>query len=178
MGLAFAALAEADRFTAEGDRELALAAYGDALDHCLHAGLTVVAASVAQRMIAAFPDVVRARLTLAVLSLAEALDLPDPAVLAMARSDFRGYTDGARAAGREHTAARHLTALAEATESPSIRELAAEMLADLGAHAAAEEVFLAAYEEREGIRSARARSGDQRMRWIAVLTGAAAPAFT
>lgn len=166
---ALAALDQGDEWAKGGDRERALAAYGEALDLYLAEGLPVIAASVAQRMIRRFPDVVRARLTLAVLSLTEGLRVLSPAILNSCRPDFEAYVRAAREAGREEMAARQLRAFAEATESSAVREQISELLQVLGDARGAECVFVAAYEEREGIRTSTPLAGPQPERWFRLL---------
>lgn len=169
---ALTALDQGDEWAKAGDRNRALAAYGEALDLYLAEGLPVIAASVAQRMIRRFPDVVRARLTLAVLSLTEGLRVLSPAILNSCRPDFEAYVDAARQAGQQEMAARQLLEFAAATESSAVREQLAEFLQALGDAAGAERVFIAAYEEREGIRSRRPLSGAQPERWFRLLATA------
>lgn len=166
---ALAALDQGDEWAKGGDRERALASYGEALDVYLAEGLPVIAASVAQRMIRRFPNVVRARLTLAVLSLTEGLRVLSPAILNSCRPEFDAYVGAALQAGREEMAARQLRAFAEATESAVVREQIAELLQALGDATGAERVFLAAYEEREGIRASRPLPGPQPERWFRLL---------
>lgn len=166
---ALTALDEGDEWANAGDRDRALAAYGEALDLYLMEGLPVIAASVAQRMIRRYPDVVRARLTLAVLSLAEGLRVLSPAVLRTSRPAFDGYVRASRYAGCQEVAARHLRAFAEATESAAVREQVAELLQSLGDREGAEAVYVDAYEEREGIRPGRRLSGAQPERWFQLL---------
>lgn len=158
-----------DRAAQTGDRAQALASYGLALNHFLREGLHVMAAAVAQRMVEHFPDVVRARGTLAVLSLAEGIRLLSAPVVRSARREFDAYLGAARQAGQERAAVQQLRSLVDATESPVVREWLADYLDALGEGQAAEDVFLAAYEEREGLRSARAAAGDQLERWVGVL---------
>lgn len=166
---ALSSLDEGDDRAEAADREGALASYGAALDIYLSEGLPVIAASVAQRMITRFPDVVRARLTLAVLSLTEALRVLSPAILKSCRPEFEAYVRSALEAGRQELAARQLRAFAEATESAAVREHISEFLLVLGDHAGAEGVFLGAYEEREGIRPRRELAGAQPERWFRLL---------
>lgn len=166
---ALAALDQGDEWAEGGDRERALSAYGEALDLYLDQGLPVIAASVAQRMIRRFPDVVRARLTLAVLSLTEGLRVLSPAILSSCRPDFEAYVRAAREAGQEEMAARQLRAFAEATESAAVREQMSEHLQALGDSVGAERVFVTAYEEREGIRSSSPPAGPQPERWFRLL---------
>lgn len=166
---ALTALDEGDEWANEGDRNRALASYGEALDLYLSQELPVIAASVAQRMIRRFPDVVRARLTLAVLSLTEGLRVLSPAILNSCRPEFEAYVRAAQEAGQQEMAARQLLEFAAATDSGAVREQIAEFLQTLGDVSAAERVFIAAYEEREGIRSRRSLPGAQPERWFRLL---------
>lgn len=169
---ALTALDEGDEWANAGDRDRALAAYGEALDLYLLEGLPVIAAAVAQRMIHRYPDVVRARLTLAILALTEGLRVLSPAVLRSCRPAFEGYVRAARHAGRERMAAAQLRAFAGATDDAAVREQMAELLHALGEHEGAERVFLDAYEEREGIRPSRRLPGSQSQRWFRLLATA------
>lgn len=169
---ALTALDEGDEWADAGDRDRALSAYGVALDLYLMEGLPVIAAAVAQRMIHRYPDVVRARLTLAVLALSEGLRVLSPAVLRSCRPAFDGYVRAARYAGRERLAARQLRAFADATDDVAVREQIAELLRALGDADGAELVFLEAYEEREGIRPTRSLPGAQSQRWFRLLATA------
>jgi len=158
-----------DRAAASGDRAGALSYYGEALDGCLREGLLVIAASVAQRMVERYPDVVRARMTLAMLSLAEGLRILSPQMIRSTCSELEDYTRIAREAGQTPIAVGQLRRIAAATESTTIRQRIADLLHDLGDAPGAESVFLPAYEEQEGLRPARHLEGDQRTRWIEIL---------
>lgn len=159
----------AEQLAIAGDRRGALQHFDCALDTYLEGGLYLSAASVAAALLRHFPDVVRARGSMAVLSLAEALPVLSPGVLFMVRADFDLYVDTAQEMGKEHAAMRSLRLLAGETESPRVREFFSELLDRLGDRRGAEEVFLSAVEEREGIRPPRAWAGSQQERWAALL---------
>src|SRR5690606_33439158 len=89
-------------------------------------------AAVAQRMVERYPDVVRARMTLAVLSLAEGLRVLSAGTLRNTCTDFHDYVQAVRAAGQEDIAIRELRRFAAATESEPVRERMAEFLVELG----------------------------------------------
>ena len=170
---ALACLDLGDQFAKSGDRDRALSYYGRALNDYLREGLPGMAAAVAQRMVERYPDVVRARMTLAVLSLAEGLRVLSAGTLRNTCTDFHDYVQAVRAAGQEDIAIRELRRFAAATESEPVRERMAEFLDELGdvegARAIREgEAFATDY--------AGADSGDvdQNSRWVRILLGEAA----
>lgn len=152
-----------------GDRQQALSHYGWAIDEFLRQGLYTMAASTSRQLLDRCPEVVRARGTLAVLSLGEGLRVLSPGVLRLLSADFDAYIRAARAAGQTEAAAHHLRLLSEETEMPAVREWLAGFIEVLGDRAGAEEVFLNAFEEREGIRPSRRLPGSQQERWASVL---------
>lgn len=158
-----------DQCAERGDRERALMYYGRALDEFLREGCLVIASSVAQRMVERYPDVVRARMTLAVLGLTEELRAFPSAAPPPVHPEMERYLSAALNAGQQALAARALRQLADATESPVLRERFAEMLGRLRDFSAAEAVFVAAREEQHGIRQPLRLPGDQPTRWVHLL---------
>lgn len=148
-----------DRAAAAGDRGRALSHYGAALDEYLREGLFGLATSVARRMIERYPDVVRARMTLAALTLSEGLRHLSAGGIHNTCTPFREYVRAAQSAGQVESAIRHLRRFADATESEAVRERLAEFLAQLG--------------DPQGAQAARrapaAEIADQRDRWVEVL---------
>jgi tetratricopeptide (TPR) repeat protein len=151
-------------------RARALTYYDRAIDAYLAVSRYAAAEALCRKVIDRFPEVVRARGTLAFLSIAEGLETLAPSELREeARDRFGEYVRAARAAGREEFVARRLRSMADVTGSVELRELISDFLEALGDRAGAEEVFLAVYEEREGIRTRRALAGSQRERWAELL---------
>ena len=172
---ALACLDLGDQFAKSGDRDRALSYYGRALNDYLREGLPGMAAAVAQRMVERYPDVVRARMTLAVLSLAEGLRVLSAGTLRNTCTDFHDYVQAVRAAGQEDIAIRELRRFAAATESEPVRERMAEFLVELGDADGARAI-------REGEAFATEWSAgdsdevDQNSRWVRILLGEAAAA--
>jgi tetratricopeptide (TPR) repeat protein len=150
----------------EGGR--ALAYFGRAIDCYLEFGYYDVAANLCRRVIELYPQVVRARCTLAFLSLAEGLPhQPFHDALADARREIGGYVQAARAAGRDGIAIERLHLMAESTDNPDVREVIAEFLLELGDVGGADEVFGTVYAERNDIGVPRLE--EQRERWAEAL---------
>lgn len=158
-----------DRAAAAGTRAEALTEYGQALDACLNAELLGLAATVLRRMIQHYPDVVRARMTLALLPLCEGVARLAPESLRHSCSGLEDYARAASAAGLEATAAQRLRRLAAITESAAVRERIAALLSALGDHQGAEAAMdaTAGAEEREEF--ARLSPQEQRGRWLRLL---------
>jgi hypothetical protein len=155
-----------DRWSALDNRERALSHYGRALDEYLREGLFGLASSVARRMIDRYPDVVRARMTLAALTLSEGLRHLSAGGIRNTCAAFREYVRAAQEAGQDELAIRHLRRFALATESPAVRARLGEFLSQLGdpqgTQALAPEPLS---EEEDAVQS----DADQRARWVEVL---------
>lgn len=169
---ALACLDLGDQFAKSGDRDRALSYYGRALNDYLREGLPGMAAAVAQRMVERYPDVVRARMTLAVLSLAEGLRVLSAGTLQNTCTDFHDYVQAVRVAGQEDIAVRELRRFAAATESETVRERMAEFLVELGDEEGARSIlggdaFPAEWSQSEGDGDA----ADQNSRWLRILLG-------
>jgi hypothetical protein len=128
-----------------------------------------MAAAVAQRMVERYPDVVRARMTLAVLSLAEGLRVLPAGTLKNTCMDFRDYVSAVRDSGQEAIAIQELRRFAAATESEAVRERMAEFLMDLGDKEGAQAIVdgspLAPEADPEPFED------DQNARWVQLLLG-------
>lgn len=153
-----------DRLAAAGERERALSHYGRALNEYLGEGLFGLASTVARRMIDRYPDVVRARMTLAALTLSEGLRHLDAGGIRNTCAAFREYVRAAQSAGQEELAILHLRRFALATESAAVRERLAEFLEQLGDPRGAPEAPAADDSPLP----------DQRQRWVQVLLTPAA----
>jgi len=128
-----------------GDRARALQSYGQAIDHYLETGYFDAAAAMCRKVIDFEPKVVRARCTLAFLSLGKGL-VDD------AEHEIEEYVRAARAAGQESLAIERLRLMAEATDDHDIRLVLGEHLVDLGDPTTANEIFGAVYAERNALR--------------------------
>lgn len=166
---ALACLDLGDQFAKAGDRNRALSYYGRALNDYLREGLPGMGAAVAQRMVERYPDVVRARMTLAVLSLAEGLRVLPAGTLKNTCIDFHDYVHAVRDAGQEAIAIQELRRFAAATESATVRERMAEFLAELGDSEGSQAILdgspLAPEQQDEPFEE------DQNARWVQILLG-------
>lgn len=158
-----------DQFAREGDRERALSYYGRALNDYLNDRLFTMAATVAQRMIERYPDVVRARMTLGVISLAEGARVLPGAGLRNTCAALEDYVSAVQAAGQQEVAVRQLRRLAEVTESEPVRERVAGFLRALGDDGAADDVVRRTAEMSVASRPAPLMTEDQSSRWVEVL---------
>lgn len=120
---AYARAADAARDA--GDRERALKLYGGAVDLYLEAGQGRAAEVICRRLIELEPGVVRARYTLAAISLGRG-DVDE------AGERLREYADAALVAGRVDHAVPALVRLAGATDHPELRGHVASGLRSLG----------------------------------------------
>ena len=107
------------------DRDRALAYYGRAIDAYLRAGRYNAAGAVCRKLLRISPGSVRARCTLAWLSIGKGL-------LGDAQWEVDEYVDAAVAAGQSDLAARQLRMMADATYDPELRALLTDHLAKLG----------------------------------------------
>jgi hypothetical protein len=129
---AIEAVEVAERAAADGERGRALELYGQAVDDLLEIGAYSLAASTARDMLDRFPGVVRARGTLAVLSLAAGLRRLSSEQLETSRPQFELYITAARATGQEQAAICYLRSILEESESPFVREWLGSFLTELG----------------------------------------------
>jgi tetratricopeptide (TPR) repeat protein len=108
-----------------GERERALELYGRAVDLYLTTGQGRAAEVICRRLIQMDPDVVRARYTLAAISLGRG-------DLAEAEERLREYAVAARDAGKLEYAVPALVRLAGATDHPALRGYVAAALRTAG----------------------------------------------
>ncbi|CAN5221810.1 hypothetical protein BH23GEM4_BH23GEM4_00730 [soil metagenome] len=149
------------------DRDRALRYYGRAIDCYLEMGYYDVAASTCRKMIEQAPEVVRARCTLAFLSLGRGLPfLPSDGVLTDASREIADYVGAARNAGQHARAIKRLRLMSGVTDSAEIRGVIGKHLLDLGDASGADRVLQALSLEEAGLQSP---AGDQRERWARVL---------
>ena len=107
------------------DRERALGYYGRAIDAYLRAGRYNAAGAVCRKLLRISPGSVRARCTLAWLSIGKGL-------LGDAQWEVDEYVDAAVAAGQGDLAVRQLRMMADASYDPELRALVADHLHKLG----------------------------------------------
>lgn len=112
------------------DRDRALTYYGRAIDAYLRAGRYNAASAVCRKLLRISPGSVRARCTLAWLSIGKGL-------IGDAQWEVDEYVDAAVAAGRGDLARRQLRMMADATYDAELRALLADHLNKLGDDAAA-----------------------------------------
>lgn len=128
-----------------GNRARALQSYGQAIDYYLETGYFDAAAAMCRKVIDFEPTVVRARCTLAFLSLGKGL-VDD------AEHEIEEYVRAARTAGQEALAVERIRLMAEATDDQEIRLILGEHLVDLGDPLTANEIFGSVYAERNALR--------------------------
>lgn len=113
------------------DRARALGYYGRAIDAYLRAGRYNASGAVCRKLLRISPGSVRARCTLAWLSIGKGL-------LGDAEWEVDEYVEAAVTAGQADLARRHLRMMAEATYNPELRALLTDHLHKLGDEHAAE----------------------------------------
>lgn len=162
-------LKKAGERAAEADDEgRAKAFLGRAVDAYLGTGYYDSAASICRRLIELYPDVVRARGTLAFLSLAEGLEHSQFDGLADdARREIGLYVKAAKAKNNDAYAAERLRIMAEATDQEAIREMIGEHLMELGDTEGADTVLGRVFADRNEI--GEDHETDQRARWSRAL---------
>ncbi|CAN5241397.1 hypothetical protein BH20GEM2_BH20GEM2_03480 [soil metagenome] len=148
--------------------ERALRYFGGAIDAFLETGFYDAAAATCRKVIRIAPDVVRARCTLAFLTLGEELpSLPAAGLVSEAHHAIAEYVAAARAAETEALCIKRLRLMSGATENPEIRQAIGMYLLELGDEAGADRVLGEVNEERNELRP-RDHS-EQRERWAQVL---------
>ncbi len=108
-----------------GDRPRALHYYGRAIDAYLRAGRYNAGGAVCRKVLRVSPGAVRARCTLAWLSIGKGL-------LGDARREIDEYVEAAVAAGEASLARRQLRLMAEASPDRGLRSVLADHLVKLG----------------------------------------------
>lgn len=144
-----------------GDQNRGMECYGRATDTYLETGYFDAAGAMCRKMIDTAPDVVRARCTLAFLSLGKGL-------VQDAQQQITDYVRTAQRLEQEDLAAERLRLMAEATDDQEVRLLLGEYLTELGDAAGANAVFGAVYAERNHLSETLSQE-DQRERWARVL---------
>lgn len=117
---------------AQGER--ALSYYGRAIDAYLRAGRYNAAGAVCRKLLRVAPDAVRARCTLAWLSIGKGMT-------ADAHREVDDYVAAAIAAGQAGLARRQLRLMGRATRDPELRSLLAGQLRVLGDSGSAERLL-------------------------------------
>lgn len=157
-----------ERAAEAGDEPRAKEFLGRAVDAYLGTGYYDSAAGICRRLIELYPDVVRARGTLAFLSLAEGLEhSPFDGLAADARREIGAYVAAAKAKDNDAYAAERLRIMAEATDQEAIREMIGEHLMELDDTEGADAVLGAVFADRNEIGDDPAL--DQRARWSRAL---------
>ena len=131
------------------DRDRALSYYGRAIDAYLRAGRYNAAGAVCRKLLRVSPGSVRARATLAWLSIGKGL-------LSDAQWEVREYVDAARSAGQVDFARKQLRMMADATHNEELRTLLADHLRKLGDEGGAEYVLAKPAEDQSGPENAEA----------------------
>lgn len=119
----------------------ALSYFGRAIDAYLESGRFSAAEVLCRKVLKIAPDAVRARCTLAWLSLGKGFRRETD-------REVEEYTRAAQRAGRESLAAKQLMMMAQATSSTELRENLAARLLDLGAEEEADRVYGLVFAER------------------------------
>lgn len=128
-----------------GQPARALGYFGRAIDAYLESGRFNAAEVLCKKLLQIAPDAVRARCTLAWLSIGKGFrGGPD--------REIDEYVRAAKKANKAELAVKQLVMMAEATTSADLRELLAEHILDLGEDAEADRIFGVVYAERNGLR--------------------------
>jgi hypothetical protein len=130
-----------------GQPARALGYFGRAIDAYLESGRFSAAEVLCKRVLTIAPDAVRARCTLAWLSIGKGYR----SGLGPVR-EIGEYVRAAKQAGKEGLAVKQLVMMAEAAPSPELRELLAEHLMELGEDAEADRLFGDVFAQRNGLR--------------------------
>jgi hypothetical protein len=130
-----------------GEPARALGYFGRAIDVYLESGRFSAAEVLCKKVLQIAPDAVRARCTLAWLSIGKGYRGGQGPGREIAE-----YVRGAKQAGKEPFAVKQLVMMAEAAPSADLRELLAEHLLELGEDAEADRLFGMVFAERNGIR--------------------------
>jgi tetratricopeptide (TPR) repeat protein len=143
-----------------GDRKAALAAYGQAIDGYLENGFFDAAAALCRKVIDVQPEVVRARCTLAFLSLGKEMR-------GDAHVQIEQYVAASQKAGQEDFAIKRLHLMAGATDSHDTRVMLGEFLMSLGDAEGADRVLGVVNAERNELIGPPVE--EQRDRWARLL---------
>ena len=124
----------------------ALGFFGQAIDAYLESGRFSAAEVLCRKVLKIAPGAVRARCTLAWLSLGKGFRSETD-------REVEEYVRAAQKAGKESLAATQLVMMAQATPSAELREHLAERLLELGAEEAADRVYGLVFAERNETRT-------------------------
>lgn len=124
----------ADLCAQAGDRDRALHFWGEAIDLYLTTARPRAAAALCRKVIAFAPDTIRARRTLALLSLGEGL-------MGQAAADLAEYVEAAQRTHHEELARKQIQLMAHATSAPEFRARAADLLRQLGDESGAQRLL-------------------------------------
>ena len=146
-----------------GQPQRALGYFGRAIDAYLESGRFSAAEVLCRKVMKISPDAVRARCTLAWLSLGKGFRSETD-------QEVEEYVHAAQRAGKESLAAKQLVMMAQATPSAELRETLAERLIELGAEEEADRVYGLVFAERNDPRSPAA--ADEGQLWQKLLRAA------
>lgn len=124
-----------------GQPQRALGFFGRAIDAYLESGRFSAAEVLCRKVLKIAPNAVRARCTLAWLSLGKGFRTETD-------REVEEYVHAARKAGKEELAAKQLVMMAQATPSAELREHLAERLLELNAEEEADRVYGLVFAER------------------------------
>lgn len=124
------------------DRSRALGYYGRAIDAYLRAGRYNASGAVCRKLLRISPGSVRARCTLAWLSIGKGL-------LGDAQWEVDEYVEASVAAGQTDLALKQIRMMADATHNPDLRALLADHLHKLGDSEAAEKAMASERRQQE-----------------------------
>lgn len=110
---------------AAGHRDRALAYYGRSIDAHMELRQFDAATAICRKVLRLLPDVVRARCTLAWVSLGKGL-------LEVAEEEVKGYVDAALKADQAALAAQQLRLMSQYVQDPGFRRVLADKLTELG----------------------------------------------
>jgi tetratricopeptide (TPR) repeat protein len=128
-----------------GQPRRALGYFGRAIDAYLESGRFSAAEVLCRKLLKIAPDAVRARCTLAWLSLGKGYRSETD-------REVEDYVHAAQKAGNESLAAKQRVMMAQATPSSELREHLAERLVELGAEEEADLVYGLVFAERNDLR--------------------------
>ncbi|MBW3630365.1 MAG: hypothetical protein KY464_13850 [Gemmatimonadetes bacterium] len=149
-----------------GEPARALGYFGRAIDVYLESGRFSAAEVLCKKVLQIAPDAVRARCTLAWLSIGKGYHAGQQGP----GREIAEYVRGAKQAGKEGLAVKQLAMMAEAAPSADLRELLAEHLLDLGEDTEADRLFGMVFAERNGVRPAPIE--DEGKLWASLLRAA------
>jgi len=141
---AFALNRAGDLCIQAGEPGMGVVYYGRAINHYLELDLCDAARAVCRKLLRVRPEAVRARSTLAWISIRSSL-------IQDAERQVEDYVQAAIRAAQEETATVHLRHMADATVAPSLREEIALHLMSLGEYEMADSLLERVYGDRNGL---------------------------